>query len=635
LVDVIKGKYQIVREIARSNDIVYEAMDTALGRRIALKELNIAPSLTGQARRERIERFNREARAAGRLSHPNIVSVTDFFEENGRHFIAMEYLEGQSLRDAMQVRGSYPLKEALTIAYQVLDALGYAHTHQVIHRDIKPDNIHILTGGQVKLTDFGIARLMEQPALTSDGQVFGTPSYMSPEQIEGKGIDHRSDLFSLGVLLYEMVAGRKPFVGDSVISITYAVMNADPPQLNGVPTAIEQVIRRALAKNPIYRYTTAEQMKADLQSAEQMPAQFAPPFGSQTNMGRTNPGFGYHGTGSPMVPGLPSMPGYPANGAAGQSTGYTGMASGYPPLPGASQPGGGLPWSWNTPGSAGAGVAAPVMAPQTPAGAPVPSTGVGGMSPYGAPPYPARPSEPLFVLSPGGRAFLISVLVAALLGGLIAIGVIAFLRSYDRYKTHVSTQQIATLMSQGVAAYNARDYASAVRDFEQALAANPGPQDLSAVRYNLVASYVQLARLAEAEQKWQEARDLYQRALVISPDDKLANGGMAGALQHLGDVNGARDHESTAETGTGPSSAPPKLEMRAPSTPDAGSTVDPKQFIRDREQRAQKLLDAGNELWRNRDVNGAREKWQQVVDIAPGTAQSTEAIQNLNNTSGQ
>src|SRR5262249_42937553 len=213
LVNVIRGKYRIVREIARSNDIVYEAVDERFGRRIAIKELNIAPSLTGQARRERIERFNREARAAGRLSHPNIVSVFDFGEENGRHFIAMEFLEGQTLRDSMQVRGALPLKEALDLVCQVLDALAYAHANRVIHRDIKPDNIHLLPGGQVKLTDFGIARLTEEPALTSNGQVFGTPSYMSPEQIEGKGIDHRSDLFSLAVVLYEMLAGRKPFLG--------------------------------------------------------------------------------------------------------------------------------------------------------------------------------------------------------------------------------------------------------------------------------------------------------------------------------------------------------------------------------------------------------------------------------------
>src|SRR5438067_1607628 len=150
-VDLVRGRYRIVREIARSNDIVYEAIDTTLGRRIALKELNIAPSLTGQARRDRIERFNREARAVGRLGHPNIVSVFDFGEENGRHFIAMEFLEGQSLRDMMVVRGAFPLKEALDIACQALDALAYAHANRVIHRDIKPDNIHILPGGQVKL----------------------------------------------------------------------------------------------------------------------------------------------------------------------------------------------------------------------------------------------------------------------------------------------------------------------------------------------------------------------------------------------------------------------------------------------------------------------------------------------------
>ena len=155
MTNLIKGKYQIVREIARSNDIVYEALDVTLSRRIALKELNIPPSLIGQARRERIERFNREARAAGGLSHPNIVSVFEYGEEDGRYFIAMEFLEGQTLRDMMQVRGALPLKKSIDIACQILDALAFAHAHHVIHRDIKPDNIHILPGGQVKLTDFG------------------------------------------------------------------------------------------------------------------------------------------------------------------------------------------------------------------------------------------------------------------------------------------------------------------------------------------------------------------------------------------------------------------------------------------------------------------------------------------------
>ena len=197
----------------------------------------------------------------------------------------MEYLEGQSLRDAMQVRGAYPLHEALAIMYQVLDALSYAHANRVVHRDIKPDNIHILPGGQAKITDFGIARLGEEPALTGDGQVFGTPSYMSPEQIEGKSIDFRTDLFSAGILLYEMLAGRKPFAGDSVISITYAIMQAEPAPLNGIPHGIDQVIRRALNKQPQMRQISADQMKMDLENAERTPTMSFCRRAGQTNLG--------------------------------------------------------------------------------------------------------------------------------------------------------------------------------------------------------------------------------------------------------------------------------------------------------------------------------------------------------------
>src|SRR5262249_32908350 len=187
--------------------------------------------LAGEQRRERVERFYREARAAGALTHANIVTVYEVGEESGRHFIAMEFLEGESLRDRLQRSSPLPLDEALRIAVAVADGLHFAHQHGVVHRDVKPDNVHLLPDGRVKITDFGIARITFEPTLTADGQIFGTPSYMSPEQVTGKGIDARSDIFSLGVMLYEMVAGRKPFTGDSVITITYNIMNMEPSPL--------------------------------------------------------------------------------------------------------------------------------------------------------------------------------------------------------------------------------------------------------------------------------------------------------------------------------------------------------------------------------------------------------------------
>ena len=261
------GRYALVREIARSNDIVWEGRDPQMNRRVAVKELSLPASLAGQGRRDRIERFYREARAAGAMAHPNIVTIHEVGEDRGRYFIAMEYLEGQTLRERMNVGGPMPLSEAVAVTVALCDALEYAHERGIVHRDIKPDNIHLLPGGRVKLTDFGIARITHEDQLTVAGQVFGTPSYMSPEQVVGRAIDARSDLFSLGILLYEMVAGRKPFTGDSVATITYQIVNGATPQMTGVSPAIEDVINRAMAKNPADRFASAAEFRSALLSA--------------------------------------------------------------------------------------------------------------------------------------------------------------------------------------------------------------------------------------------------------------------------------------------------------------------------------------------------------------------------------
>ena len=209
--ETVLGHYRIIREIARSNDVVYEAIDTRINRRVAIKELMMPPGATDAVRQDRIARFLREARAAGSLTHPNIVTIFETEQENGRYFIVMEYLEGDNLRQKMDREGALPPDEAVRIATQVLDGLAHAHSKGVIHRDIKPENIHILPTGLVKITDFGIARLKYEPNLTMDGQIFGTPSYMSPEQVQGGAIDERSDLFSVGVILYEMLGATSRF----------------------------------------------------------------------------------------------------------------------------------------------------------------------------------------------------------------------------------------------------------------------------------------------------------------------------------------------------------------------------------------------------------------------------------------
>jgi len=265
------GKYQIIREIARSNDIVYEGYDPLMNRRVALKELSAPRGATGPQLDDRVNRFKREAQAVGTLAHPNIMTVYEYGQEADRHFMAMEYLDGHTLRNEIDTKGFLPPENAVHIAQEILKGLGHAHSKGVIHRDIKPDNIQLLSSGEIKITDFGIARLTFQPNLTMDGQVFGTPSYMSPEQVVGKELDQRSDLWSVGVLLYEMITGQKPFAGDSVVSITYAIMNSQPTPPAQATPALRQVIMKALDKTPSMRFANAAEMLKALEDAIKEP----------------------------------------------------------------------------------------------------------------------------------------------------------------------------------------------------------------------------------------------------------------------------------------------------------------------------------------------------------------------------
>lgn len=311
------GRYQIIREIARSNDIVYEAYDPTMNRRIALKELNVPGGTSPQNREERVRRFQREAKAAGSLSHPNIVTVYEVGIDQDRYFIAMEYLDGRNLRQELDASGFLKPDRAFEVAQAILEALDFAHRNGVVHRDVKPENVLLLADGRVKLTDFGIARLTFEPNITMDGQVFGTPSYMSPEQVIGREIDERSDLFSVGVILYEMLSGAKPFKGDNVVAISYAITNQEPDPLPPVHGAIWPVVRKALDKMPSLRYESARAMIDALRQARQAPATvygaapMPPPiFGTQA--------------GGPIVPGPPPMP------APGTVPTAMPIATGYP-----------------------------------------------------------------------------------------------------------------------------------------------------------------------------------------------------------------------------------------------------------------------------------------------------------------
>ena len=265
------GQYQIIREIARSNDIVYEAYDPLMNRRVAIKELSMPAGSTPQQLEDRVSRFRREAQAVGSLNHVNIMTVHSFSQDGQRYFMAMEFLDGITLRKEIDNKGFLPVEQAVQIASDVLSGLACAHEAGVVHRDIKPDNVQLTSSGVVKITDFGIARLTFQPNLTMDGQVFGTPSYMSPEQVVGKEIDQRTDLFSVGVMLYEMVTGNKPFTGDNVIAITHAIVNSTPPAPSNINMPLWMCIQRALEKSPAMRYHNANEMLIAIQDAISVP----------------------------------------------------------------------------------------------------------------------------------------------------------------------------------------------------------------------------------------------------------------------------------------------------------------------------------------------------------------------------
>jgi serine/threonine protein kinase len=264
------GRYRVLREVGRgAMGVVFLARDDKIGRNVAIKALDIDERLPEDQKEEIRNRFEREARAAGMLSHQNIVTVYDVGEEDGIPYIAMEYLEGSTLTE---IAHDSPLSipQATSVAEQVLSALSYAHSHDVVHRDIKPDNIFLLPDGRVKVADFGIARIASSSTMTQVGQVMGTPGYMSPEQVKGESVGPPSDIFSTGVLFYELLTGTAPFSSTSATSIMYKIVHEEPrpPHLinPGVPPNLEAIIARATAKNPSARYASASEMREDIET---------------------------------------------------------------------------------------------------------------------------------------------------------------------------------------------------------------------------------------------------------------------------------------------------------------------------------------------------------------------------------
>ncbi|MBN2025397.1 MAG: serine/threonine protein kinase [Actinobacteria bacterium] len=267
---VLKGRYRLLATLGRgAMGTVFLAHDAVMDRRVAIKVLRLPEGLSAGAQDEALRRFYREARLAGRLIHPNIIATFDIDHDGGYHFISMELAEGRTLATLLEEGDPIAAAPAAGIALQVCRALEFAHSHGVVHRDIKPGNIFVIGGDRVKVGDFGIARSMDSATLTQTGYSMGTPQYMSPEQVRGEPLDPRSDIFSLGVVLYEMLEGANPFAADTPPTVIYNILEKEPPSLEGrvydMP-GLSQVLARALHKDAAARYQDAGEMALDLET---------------------------------------------------------------------------------------------------------------------------------------------------------------------------------------------------------------------------------------------------------------------------------------------------------------------------------------------------------------------------------
>ena len=265
---MIAGRYALVRPIGHGGmSSVYLANDERLGRQVAVKLLH--PSLAGDP--SFVERFRREAQSAAGLNHPSIAAVYDWGADAGDHYLVMEYVPGSTLKEVILRRGRRPEREALHVCREIAAALNAAHRHLVVHRDVKPQNVLLDTEGGVKVVDFGIALATGESQLTRTGTILGSAHYASPEQIQRQPVDARSDLYSLGAVLYELLTGRPPFMADSPVAIAWQHVHEspEPPSVSapGVSDAAERITLKALGKDPSRRYQTASELIADVDAA--------------------------------------------------------------------------------------------------------------------------------------------------------------------------------------------------------------------------------------------------------------------------------------------------------------------------------------------------------------------------------
>jgi len=264
----LENRFQLLKEIGRGGmGIVFQAHDKKLKEQVAIKVLS--PLLSNNV--DGLERLKREVSAARRITHPNVIRIHDISESGGLHFVSMEYFSGTTLKDIIKRDGAFSAAQGSQIAFQICDGLESAHKHGVIHRDLKSQNIIVNDHGELKIIDFGLATNIHQQGMTATGLILGTPEYMAPEQVAGKKADERADIYSFGIILYELFSGKVPFTGDTAIAVGFQQMREDPQpprQVNPqISTEVEQIILKALQKNPSDRYNSVAEMRIDLENA--------------------------------------------------------------------------------------------------------------------------------------------------------------------------------------------------------------------------------------------------------------------------------------------------------------------------------------------------------------------------------
>ncbi|UCE21371.1 MAG: protein kinase, partial [Candidatus Aminicenantes bacterium] len=268
------GKYEIQSILGKgAMGIVYKALDPDIDRQVAIKTIRFDLASEETDNEEIMQRFIREAQAAGKLTHPNIITIFDVGREEDLTYIVMQYIEGPSLQRLIAQGEKFTVPEVTKLMEQVCSGLDFAHQHGIVHRDIKPGNILLDKNRRPYICDFGVARV-DTSTLTQSGTAVGTPSYMSPEQVMGKKVDKRSDIFSVGCILYEFLTGRRPFEAESITTVIYKIINEQPPSLSevkkGLPAGFEKVICKALAKDPNDRYQNCNQLADDLRNLDRL-----------------------------------------------------------------------------------------------------------------------------------------------------------------------------------------------------------------------------------------------------------------------------------------------------------------------------------------------------------------------------